>query len=93
MCWVTGFKTLGTIMIAPTIVIAVVITWKSREVVAELCHNLAVVFWISANSTWMIGEFFYNDTTRPYAIAFFSAGFISLGYYYIVRAPFWRTKT
>jgi len=92
MCWVTDFKLLGAFMIFPTIIVAILITWQSRRINVELWHNLAVVCWICANSIWMIGEFFYHDTTRPFAIAFFIAGFLCLAYYYFISEPFWRVK-
>ncbi len=82
MCWCTLSKTLGVIMISPTIFLAIYITWLHRKVKTELLHNLAVVFWISANSIWMIGEFYYNDSFRKYALIFFIAGMLTVGYYY-----------
>jgi hypothetical protein len=48
-----------------------------------LLHNLAVCFWITANSVWMTGEFYYDDGTRPYAIIFFIAGLLCVAYYYL----------
>ncbi len=44
---------------------AIYIAWKSRKGSSELLHSIAVVFWIMANSTWMIGEFFHDDQLRP----------------------------
>ncbi len=73
----------GLIMIIPTLFVALHITWKSRGIASELFHNAAVSFWICANATWMIGEFYFNDGTRPYAICFFVAGLLTLGYYYV----------
>lgn len=81
-CWVADFKTGGMIMILPTIAMAFYITWKTRENITELFHNLAVCCWIIANSIWMTGEFYFKDTTRPYAIAFFVLGLISVFIYY-----------
>jgi len=69
-------------MITPTILLAIYITWIHRSEKTELLHNLAVVFWICANSVWMIGEFYYDDTTRKYALFFFIAGLGTAGYYY-----------
>ncbi|MDL5046313.1 hypothetical protein QQ054_09730 [Oscillatoria amoena NRMC-F 0135] len=51
------FKTLGVIMIAPTIALAIYIAYRSFENKFEFMHNLAVCFWITANATWMTGEF------------------------------------
>lgn len=81
--WVSGFDLLGVAMIFPTLIMAIWITWKLRSAITELAHNLAVICWISANSIWMIGEFYYNDTTRlPSKILFF-IGLIILAVYYI----------
>lgn len=87
LCWVMDFKRVGTFMIFPTVILALVITFKTRNVFSELMHNIAVVCWICANSVWMFGEFYYNDTTRPIAQVFFFAGlgvlFIYYGYFFI----------
>src|SRR6185503_8500062 len=60
--WCLGWKVLGIAMIVPTLSIPIAIAWRTREIKAELAHNLAVAFWISANSLWMIAEFFAFDT-------------------------------
>ncbi|MCX6292671.1 MAG: hypothetical protein NT126_13075 [Bacteroidetes bacterium] len=85
MCWCTLSRTMGMIMITPTILLAIYITWIHRAVKTELLHNLAVVFWICANSVWMIGEFYYEDSTRKYALIFFIAGMVTAGYYYVTE--------
>ena len=69
-------------MIVPTLGLAIYITYINRKDRSELAHNLAVCFWISANSLWMLGEFYYEDSTRPYAVIFFGLGLVvMLGYY------------
>ncbi len=88
-CWVTDFKPLGVAMIFPTILIAIYITWKMRQELSELVHNLAVTLWICANSTWMIGEFYYEDTTRPYAKIFFFSGLAIISVFYLWRLVQW----
>lgn len=70
-------------MILPTIAVAVYLTIISRKNRKEFYHSLAVCFWIGANATWMIGEFYFNDTLRHYAFAFFIAGLLSISYYYL----------
>lgn len=82
-CWVMGFQIMGVFMIVPTISMAVFITWKSRKITTELFHNLAVCCWVVANSVWMIGEFFYDDTTRPYVTVFFIIGLLLMAFYYL----------
>jgi hypothetical protein len=35
-----------------------------------------------ANTVWMIGEFFFDDTLRPYAMVFFISGLVVLLYHH-----------
>lgn len=77
-------KTLGIIMVFPTIALAFYITYRFRTIPSEFYHNMAVCFWIMANTVWMIGEFFFDDTLRPYAIVFFLIGLVILTLYYVV---------
>ncbi|MFD2163178.1 hypothetical protein ACFSJU_12300 [Paradesertivirga mongoliensis] len=82
-CWVMDFQKLGVFMIMPTVLVAFFITYRTRSIKTELFHNIAVCCWVLANSVWMIGEFFYDDTTRPYATAFFVTGVLVMTYYYL----------
>jgi archaellum biogenesis protein FlaJ (TadC family) len=68
MSWCLMSKTIGTIMIVPTVVVALVILVRSREHMTSFVHNLAVLFWISANSMWMVGEMFCQDWVRGYGV-------------------------
>lgn len=95
IAWCMGIKWLGITMVIPTLTIALVITWRTRHMVSELCHNLAIAFWIMANSYWMISEFFGFDLKLmfgkfPYkdlALIPFLIGVITLGYYYLYWKP------
>jgi hypothetical protein len=82
LCWVTLSEKMGVFMIIPTISFAIYITWISRSDASELAHNLAVCFWICANSIWMIGEFFYDDSFRPQATVFFVIGLLCIAWHY-----------
>jgi len=90
-CWATSFRTLGVIMIVPTLTVAIVIAWQTRKMLSEFLHNLAVIFWISANCLWMVGEFFGWDEgkygLRHMALIPFGIGLAILAYYYIILAP------
>ncbi|MFM2134978.1 MAG: hypothetical protein RL021_378 [Bacteroidota bacterium] len=85
LCWVTLSKAAGVIMIAPTLSLALFITWRNKDDRAELMHNIAICMWICANSIWMIGEFFLEDSTRQLAVVFFVAGLLSMLYYYFMQ--------
>ncbi len=91
LAWCLGIKTLGIAMIFPTLIISIIITCRTKELMSELCHNLAVTVWILANSYWMISEFFSFDAKpilgyhyKDLAIIPFSIGIIILGYYYLI---------
>jgi len=83
ICWVTDLKIPGLIMIFPTISIAYWVAVRTRKQPSEFAHNLAVAMWITANSIWMIGEFYFEDGSRSLARVFFAAGLLSLLVYYI----------
>ena len=93
--WCMVWKPLGIAMIVPTLAIAVIIAIRTRQYVSELCHNLAIVVWISANSYWMISEFLHFDTNilfgdytfKHLAIIPFVMGILILGYYYLWWKP------
>lgn len=69
-------------MIIPTFLASAHITWLSRKSTEDFFHNIAVTCWITANAIWMIGEFYFNDTLRPYAIVFFALGLLTVTFYY-----------
>ena len=48
--WCMIWRPLGIAMIFPTLAIAIVIAWRTRQYMSELCHNLAITVWIAANS-------------------------------------------
>lgn len=84
LCWVMLWRPLGLVMIIPTIGAALIITWQTRHIKSELLHNVAVVFWITANAYWMITEFFFaDDSLRYYAVVPFVLGIIAISYYYL----------
>jgi hypothetical protein len=82
--WINDFKMLGITMAVPTLLLAFWLTWNSRSIASELFHNLAVSCWILANSVWMWGEFFYEDSIRHYAKPFFILGLLILAGYYAI---------
>ena len=93
--WCLAWKVLGIAMIFPTLVISIVIAWRTRQFRSELAHNLAISFWIVANSYWMISEFFGFDSipvwqgyeAKDLAVIPFCIGIAILAYYYIVQRP------
>lgn len=83
MFWKPG----GIIMVFPTLSVAFYILWRSRSNQSEFIHNLAVCFWISANSVWMLTEFMgVEKLYKKYAIYLFVSGIILLLVYYAYLA-------
>ena len=93
--WCMVWRPLGIAMIFPTLIIAIIIAIRTRQYFSEICHNVAIVFWISANSFWMISEFFGFDVKKVYgnitykymAIIPFGIGILILAYYYLIWKP------
>jgi hypothetical protein len=86
--WCMLWRPLGIAMLAPTLVVAIVITWQTRKLTAELFHNLAVTFWICANGYWMIIEFWgYDEELRIYTVIPFMIGLFFIATYYLVILP------
>ena len=83
VCWVQDWKIAGTVMLVPTLLMAAWIAWRSRADLSELLHCLAVVCWIAANGTWMLGEFYCGDCTRPLALVFFVMGLACVARWYL----------
>lgn len=88
LSWAMLWKPLGIAMIIPTISVAILITWQTRKIKAELYHNLAVAFWICANATWMLLEFTGNDDHwRKITAIPFGIGVFFIVSYYLVILP------
>jgi hypothetical protein len=95
VAWCMVWRPLGIAMIFPTLVISIVIAWRTRQFMSELCHNLAITIWITANSYWMISEFMGFDTKRLFgdytfkhlAIIPFGVGLLCLAFYYVWWKP------
>jgi hypothetical protein len=86
--WAMLWKPIGLAMLVPTLTVAIVITWQTRNIKAELFHNLAVTFWICANGYWMIVEFLDRDSElRKYTMIPFSIGLLFILTYYLYILP------
>lgn len=93
--WCMIWQTLGIFMIIPTLSVAIYISIRTRNIKSEYAHNLAVTFWITANSYWMISEFFGFDEVhllagfegKHLAMVPFLIGVFILAWYYILQRP------
>lgn len=95
MSWCMDWKVLAIAMIVPTLLVAIFNSWRTRHIHSELAHNLAVAFWICANSTWMIMEFIKQDKTiflgwltgKQLSMIPFTIGSLILIRYYLIQRP------
>ncbi len=85
-CWMLQWKVLGICMIIPTLSVAIIITIKTwLEKDDEFWINLAICFWIAANSYWMICEFVDHEELKDYAGIPFVTGMLCVAVFYIKR--------
>ncbi len=95
LAWCLVWKPLGIAMAVPTLIISIVIAYRTRKLASELAHNLAICFWIAANSYWMASEFFGFDEVvisgsivgRHIAVIPFGIGLLILAWYYLIQRP------
>jgi len=83
-CWMLEWKALGVFMIIPTMLVAILITVKTR-LEDEFFINLAICFWITANAYWMCCEFFGYIEWKNLAGIPFIAGMASVSWFYYKR--------
>jgi hypothetical protein len=95
MSWALKFRMLGVAMFIPTLLLALLITWQTRNIRSELYHNLAVTCWIIANGFWMICEFYWEelDYLRYFTAIPFSIGLLFVAYYYVSELSQRRKST
>src|SRR5574343_604969 len=87
LCWMMQFKVLGVLMVIPTVLMAIWITWHTKNNKLMVWPNLAVLCWISANATWMLDEFF-EWGVKTVALSFFCLGLIFIiRYIYTILTP------
>jgi hypothetical protein len=85
MCWSIDSK-IGAMLALPTIAVSIWILFKAKTVSA-IYHNIAVCFWITANSLWMISEMYkFEDKAKPIVIILFATGLLAIASYYLFTA-------
>lgn len=91
-CWALSFKTLGVAMIFPTLLLAIVISIKTRKNKMELLPNLSIAFWITANSIWMCDEFFELNI-KEWCYVPFIIGLVIISFWTIFYLPkLWKSN-
>lgn len=88
-CWMLELRWLGAFMMVPTLFLAIFIVIHSLKT-PDVFINLAIFFWISANSFWMMMEFFNGNQLKNFAAIPFALGFLFVAIFYI--KPYIRNK-
>lgn len=83
-CWMMEFKALGVLMIIPTISVAIILCYKSRNYLQRLLLNGSVLCWVSANALWMLNDFF-DLNIHWLSLMLFSLGLIVVAIYVYFR--------
>lgn len=84
IAWILVYKPLGIAMILPAVGIALHICLKTAQYKMLFYQNFAILCWILANSTWMLGEFFDLEYRVP-AVAFFIIGISAITWHYFLE--------
>lgn len=74
-CWMLEIKSMGTLMMFPTLFFALFIVYKTWKH-ASMWINAAVFFWIFANSYWMMSEFYLDSRYKELAAIPFGSGLV-----------------
>lgn len=82
-CWSLELKIPGMLLVAPTLGLAIYLAWRTRKHISDFLPNLAICFWITANSIWMADEFFELGI-KPASALFFITG-LGVILYWVVR--------
>lgn len=80
-CWMLNFKTMGLLMVVPTLSFAFYFVLKSSKDLFQRISSMAVFCWITANAWWMVSEFYFEDL-KQFALLPFSVG-LGLMIYYV----------
>jgi hypothetical protein len=81
-CWMMEWKWLGALMILPTVSLALYLVFKTTGT-RDIFINIAIFFWISANSFWMLMEFFNDNQYKNFAAIPFALGFCFVAIFYL----------
>lgn len=91
-CWCLNFKELGILMIVPTLLISLLFIYKTKNNLSQLITNISITLWVTANSLWMLSEFFEMTQTtifflpiKYYFGALFVIGLLNIIVYHIYR--------
>ncbi|MDX2191390.1 MAG: hypothetical protein SFY32_16170 [Bacteroidota bacterium] len=84
ICWFNQWKVAGIIISIPTLVVSIILCVFTKNHKLVFLPNLAVLFWLLANISWMYFEFFKIDFLWV-PITFFVIGLCTMTVYYFPK--------
>jgi hypothetical protein len=88
LAWVLLWRPLGVAMVVPALAVAVYLCVATRRMREKFLLNCAILCWISANSFWMLGEFF-EFPYQKVAVTLFATGIVIMGLFF----RFWMKRS
>jgi hypothetical protein len=86
--WCYAWGVVSMVTIIPVLSFQVYEIWKSRkEGTHKIMQNIAGMFAVMANGTWMVGDLYFHDGFHKYSKLLFLLGFIFIGLFAIFS---WR---
>lgn len=75
--WCYAWGIVSVVTIIPVLTFQVYETWKARkEGTSKLMQNLAGMFAVMANGTWMVGDLYFHDGFHRYSKWLFGVGLL-----------------
>ena len=84
LCWLMTYRSLGVVMAIPTVLVALVMVYVTFGDRNRFLPNVSIAFWILANATWMLDEF-YSLGIRSYCLYPFLAGILVFLIYVLLK--------
>ena len=84
LCWLMSYRSLWLVMAIPTVLVALLMLYVTFGDKDRFLPNVSIAFWILANASWMLDEF-YSLGIRSYCIYPFLAGILAFIIYVLLK--------
>ena len=84
LCWLMTYRTFGVVMAIPTVLVALLMVYVTYGDKDRFLPNISIAFWILANASWMLDEFFVLGI-RSYCLYPFVAGIFVFLIYLLLK--------
>lgn len=84
LCWLMTYRSFGLVMAVPTVLVAFLMVYVTYGDSDRFLPNVSIAFWIVANASWMMDEF-YNLGIRSYCLYPFLLGILVFLIYILLK--------